>query len=85
MTNEKPQLENTHHEVFAQEVAKNIPLDSFFFETDSPYLTPTPYRGEINEPMHVKEIYKFVANLRELSLKEMEQIADKNAKKFFKI
>ena len=37
-----------------QEVAKNIPLDSFFFETDSPYLAPTPFRGKRNEPKYVK-------------------------------
>ena len=67
-----------------QEVAKNIPLNSFFFETDCPYLTPTPYRGQRNEPMYVKEIYKFVADLRDLSVEEMEEIADSNAKNFFK-
>ena len=67
-----------------QEVAKNIPLDSFFFETDSPYLTPTPYRGQRNEPMYVKEVYKFVAELRGITEAEMEQVADKNAKEFFK-
>ena len=68
-----------------QEVASNLPLDSIFFETDSPYLTPTPYRGERNEPKFVAEVYKFVADLRGISAKEMEQIADKNAKDFFKI
>ena len=68
-----------------QEVAQNLPLDSFFFETDSPYLTPIPYRGERNEPKFVAEIYKFVADLRGISAKEMEKIADTNAKAFFKI
>ncbi len=68
-----------------QEVAQNLPLDSFFFETDCPYLTPTPYRGQRNEPRYVKEIYKFVAQLRGISVEEMEQIADENAKKFFNI
>ena len=68
-----------------QDVASNLPLDSFFFETDSPYITPTPYRGERNEPKYVAEIYKFVADLRGISVKVMEQIADKNAKEFFKI
>lgn len=68
-----------------QEVAKNLPLDSFFFETDSPYLTPTPYRGQRNEPKHVKEIYKFVADLRGITIEEMEKIADKNAKEFFNL
>ena len=67
-----------------QEVAKNLPDDSFFFETDSPYLAPTPQRGKRNEPMFVKHVYEFVANLRGTSLEEMEKIADANAKKFFK-
>ena len=68
-----------------QEVAINLPLGSFFFETDSPYLAPTPYRGQRNEPKYVKEIYKFVAELRGITVEEMEQIADKTAKEFFKI
>lgn len=68
-----------------QEVAKNLPMDSFFFETDSPYLTPTPFRGERNEPKFVAEIYKFVADLRGISCKQMEEIADNNAKNFFNL
>lgn len=68
-----------------QEVAKNLPLDSFFFETDSPYLTPTPYRGQRNEPKHVVEVCKFVANIRGMTYEELEKITDENAKKFFKI
>ncbi len=68
-----------------QEVAKNLPLDSIFFETDCPYLAPTPYRGKRNEPKYVKEIYEFVANLRGISFKEMEKVVDVNAKEFFKI
>ena len=60
-------------------------IDCFFFETDSPYLTPTPYRGERNEPKHVVEICKFVAVLRGVSTDELEKITDENAKKFFKI
>ncbi len=68
-----------------QEVAKNLPIDSFFFETDCPYLTPTPYRGQRNEPKHVQEVYKFVANLRNMDLEELTKIADENAKNFFKI
>ena len=44
-----------------QEVALNLPLDSFFFETDSPYLAPTPYRGKRNEPKYVVDVARFVA------------------------
>jgi len=66
-----------------QEVAKNLPLGTFFFETDCPYLAPTPYRGQRNESMYVKEVYEFVAELRGITFEEMEQIADKTAKSFF--
>ena len=68
-----------------QEVAKNLPEDSFFFETDSPYLTPTPYRGKRNEPKYVVEVAKFVANLRNVDYFYLAQITDKTAKNFFKI
>ena len=68
-----------------QEVAQNLPIDSFFFETDSPYLTPTPYRCQRNEPKYVVEIAKFVASLRNISLEELVEITDKTAKGFFKM
>lgn len=68
-----------------QEVVKNLPIESFFFETDSPYLTPEPYRGKRNEPKYVVEIARFVANLRECPFKELVSKTDQNAKEFFHI
>lgn len=73
-----------HNAVNVQEVAKNLPLDSFFFETDCPYLSPVPHRGKRNEPKNVSDTLKFVANLRNMDYKELERITDENAKKFFK-
>lgn len=68
-----------------QEVIKNLPLDAFFFETDSPYLSPTPHRGERNTPKNVLDIAKFVADLRGMQVEELIKITDRNAKEFFKI
>ena len=68
-----------------QEVATNLPLGSFFFETDSPYLTPTPFRGNRNEPKFVRETMNFVANLREMNPVVLERETDKVAKKFFQL
>ena len=68
-----------------QEVVKNMPLDSFFLETDSPYLTPTPFRGQRNEPRHVVEVAKFVADLKGISYEELERITDKNATEFYNL
>ncbi len=66
-----------------QEVAKNIPLDSFFFETDCPYLSPQSVRGTRNEPKNVKEVYEFVAALCGIEIEEFKTIIDNNAKQFF--
>ena len=68
-----------------QEVAQNLPDESFFFETDSPYLSPTGFRGKRNEPKNVIEVAKFVAELRGVSFNTTVEQTDKNAKQFFKI
>lgn len=67
------------------EVVKNIPKDRLLLETDSPALTPVPFRGEINSPKNVEYIYKKVAEIWQMSFKKTEKIIDKNAKKFFLI
>ncbi len=71
--------------VNVQEVVKKLPLGSFFFETDSPYLSPTPFRGKRNEPKNVVEVAKYVANLREIDFEELEKATDFNAKRFFRL
>jgi len=68
-----------------KEVVKNIPLDSFFFETDSPYLAPQSVRGTINEPKNVLEVAHHVAELRGMNAEELIKITDKSAKEFFKL
>ena len=47
-----------------QKVAKKTPIDRLLIETDSPYLTPVPYRGKSNYPKHVYDVAKFLAKLR---------------------
>ncbi len=68
-----------------KEVVKNIPLDSFFLETDCPYLAPTPHRGERNEPANVLDTAKYVAELREMTLTDLISATDQNATTFFKL
>jgi TatD DNase family protein len=76
---------NLTYEVGLEEVVKNIPKDRLILESDSPYLTPVPFRGEINSPKNVEYIYKKVAEIWELNFKETEKIIDENAKKLFQI
>lgn len=68
-----------------KEVIKRLPLESILLETDSPYLTPDPYRGKKNEPKYVKEIAQFVANLFAITTEELSIITTENIKRIFDI
>jgi TatD DNase family protein len=46
------------------EVVRKAPLDMLHGETDAPYVTPKPFRGQRNEPLRVREVYKRIAELR---------------------
>lgn len=74
---------NLTYEEGLVDVVKNIPKDRLILETDSPYLTPVPFRGEINSPKNVEYIYRKVAKIWEKSFEETEKIIDENAKKLF--
>jgi len=63
------------------EVLKELPLERIFLETDSPYLTPEPYRGKINEPSYIQFIYQKVAEIRNIEIEELNSIIRENFKK----
>lgn len=67
----------------APEVAKEIPVEYLFVETDAPYLTPHPYRGKQNEPMYVKVTFDKLCEIKEMEPKELESIMENNYKKLF--
>ena len=62
-----------------------IPLDKLLFETDAPFLTPTPYRGKINQPAYVKVIAQYHADRRGISLKEISDATSQNARALFNL
>lgn len=59
------------------------PMESMMIETDSPYLSPEPHRGKRNEPAFVVEVAKKIAELKDISLQEVDDITTKNAINFF--
>lgn len=66
-----------------RELFRDLPLMSMLLETDSPFLTPPPYRGKVNEPALVRLIAEHHARIRRLSLEEVALQTSANAQKLF--
>ncbi len=67
------------------EAAKLIPAESLMVETDCPYLTPVPLRGQRNEPAYVEYVCRRLAELRGVTFEEMAEQTTTNAVNFFKL
>ncbi len=65
-------------------VLPKIPKDKLIIETDAPYLTPHPHRGERNEPYFTVFVADKMAELLNISRDEIEELTTTNAKKLFK-
>lgn len=68
-----------------KEVAKMVPADRLFIETDSPYLTPEPHRGERNNSANVKFTCAKIAELKGICAEELAKVTLENGKKFYGI
>lgn len=65
--------------------AKQVPLDKLLLETDSPFLTPKPFRGSICEPKHVSVVAGFLSDLRGQTLEEIAAASTRNAINLFNL
>ncbi|RKH65602.1 TatD family hydrolase [Corallococcus llansteffanensis] len=68
-----------------QDAVRFAPLERLMVETDSPYLAPVPHRGRKNEPAHVLETAKKVAELKGVSLEEVAAVTTANAARLFNL
>lgn len=68
-----------------KDTLKNIDINSIVLETDSPYLTPVPFRGTSNNPSHIKDIATFVAEIYGISVAELAEITNKTVARIFDI
>ena len=68
-----------------KEACKVVPEDRLLIETDSPYLCPTPHRGELNRPSYVFFTCEEIARQRETTTEHIAEITSRNAKKLFNI
>jgi TatD DNase family protein len=67
------------------DVVRSVPLSRLLLETDSPYLTPHPYRGRRNEPAYLVWVAETVAKLKGVSLAELERVTSENARALFRL
>ena len=67
------------------EVIEKMPMEFMLLETDSPYLTPEPHRGQRNEPAYLKYVVEKIAQIRNITTEEVENITTQNAKRAFNL
>jgi TatD DNase family protein len=67
------------------ELIKNTPLERMLLETDSPFITPVPYRGKRNEPSFIIHTARKIAEIKQISLEELAKITTENACHLFGI
>jgi TatD DNase family protein len=68
-----------------RDVARQIPLEKLLIETDCPYLTPIPHRGERNEPAYVRYVIKEISELKSIEEETIAKQSLLNAKKLFRL
>lgn len=66
-----------------REVVKNIDLSHILLETDSPYLTPVPYRGKSNSPEYIPLIANTIANIKNISINDVSEVTTASAEEIF--
>jgi TatD DNase family protein len=67
------------------QVIKALPLNRIMIETDCPYLSPTAFRSQKNQPAFVVEVAKVIATIKELSLEDVDRLTTENTVRFFNL
>ncbi|MFA5867861.1 MAG: TatD family hydrolase [Actinomycetota bacterium] len=71
------------YDALREEIINSIPADRLMIETDCPFAAPEPYRGKRCEPAYVVEVARRLAEVRGISLDEIERVTTENAERFF--
>ena len=67
------------------DAVNEVPIDKILIETDSPYLTPEPFRGKRNDSRNVRLVAQKIAEIKNMTLEEIAKITYENAKNIYKI
>jgi TatD DNase family protein len=76
---------NVTYSKHLQSIVPHIPLTMLMLETDAPYLTPAPHRGERNEPKYVPIIADCIAGLQKTGISTVERRTTQNARDLFRV
>jgi len=68
-----------------RETVRTIPMESLLVETDSPFLTPDPFRGKRNEPSYVRYTAQKVAEIKKISFEKVAEMTTKNARRVYRL
>ena len=68
-----------------REILKSVSLENLLLETDSPFMTPVPYRGQRNEPSYIPLIAETVAEIKNTSLDDVSRITNYNVHRLYGI
>ncbi|CAL4321731.1 TatD family hydrolase [Buchnera aphidicola] len=63
---------------YMNKIIQYVPMNRMLIETDSPYLSPTPYRGKCNQPSYIFYIAKYIAELKKISILDLSKRIKKN-------
>ncbi len=75
----------TYKKAGIAEVIKDIPIEDILLETDSPWLTPVPFRGKRNEPSYLKYIKEQISQIKEITPEKVDTITTDNTIKLFNL
>jgi TatD DNase family protein len=64
---------------------REVPLERIVVETDSPYLAPEPHRGDRNEPAYVRDVARRLAEIKDVSMGEVERVTTANAREIYEL
>ena len=67
------------------DVVQAVPLESLLLETDAPYLSPVPHRGQRNEPAYIPLIAQRIADLRGISIDQVAETTTASARTLFRL
>ncbi len=75
----------TYKNCHVKDFLNEIPLENIVFETDDPYLPPTPFRGKRNEPSYILKTIEMVAQAYNIEIEKLIQISNNNAERIFRL